>query len=151
MKKLFIILSFAAAGCQQGGAPLSSADIDAIKKNIADFAQAVSTNSPDLGNGYDDGVISMPPNAVTSVGKPKTVEFHSTPGPKITSFVINSEEIEGSEELAYSRGTWVFKGVLNDSIDINDNGKYLILLKKHTDGSWKVTREIWNSDLPMNQ
>jgi ketosteroid isomerase-like protein len=148
MKKLLIMLGFAVAGCQQGGASLTSADRDAIKKNVEDFAQAISTQSADLGNGYADDVISMPPHSTSNVGKGRTVEFHSAPGPKVTSFVITSEEIEGTGNLAYSRGTWVFKGVLNDSIEINDNGKYLVLLNKQADGSWKVTREIWNSDLP---
>jgi ketosteroid isomerase-like protein len=151
MKRLLFILVFAVAGCQQGSAPLTSADIDAIKKNVESFAQAISTRSPDIGSGYADDVISMPPNDAINVGKPQTVEFHSAPGPKVTSFVITSEEIEGTGELAYSRGNWVFKGVLNDSIQINDTGKYLVLLKKQADGSWKVTREIWNSDLPMGQ
>jgi|SRR5688572_1860851 len=151
MKRLLIILVFAVAGCQQGGAPLTSTDIDAIKKNVENFAQALSTQSADIGNGYADDVISLPPHNAANVGKQKTVEFHSAPGPKVTSFVINSEEIDGSGGLAYSRGTWVFKGVANDSIEINDNGKYLVLLNKQADGSWKVTREIWNSDLPMGQ
>ena len=149
MKKLLIILGFAVAGCQQGGAPLTSADKDAIKKNVENFAQSMSTQSADIGNGYADDVVSMPPHNTSNVGKTKTVEFHSAPGPKATSFVITSEEIDGTGNLAYSRGTWVYKGVLNDSIEINDNGKYLVLLNKQADGSWKVTREIWNSDLPM--
>ncbi len=151
MKRLLIILVFAFAGCQQGSAPLTSADTDAIKKNVESFTQAMSTQSADIGNGYADDVISMPPHNAANVGKPKTVGFHSAPGPKVTSFVITSEEIDGTGELPYSRGTWVFKGVLNDSIEINDNGKYLVLLNKQADGSWKVTREIWNSDLPMGQ
>jgi len=150
MKKLFIILTFATVGCQQGGGQLTSADIDAIKKNAEDFAQAIKTQSADAGNGLADDVVSMPPHNTSNVGKQKTVEFYSA-GPKVTSFVISSEEIEGTADLAYSRGTWVVKGVLNDSIEINDNGKYLVLLKKQADGSWKVTREIWNSDLPMSQ
>ena len=149
MKKLFIILTFATAGCQQSGGPLTSADIDAIKKVIIDFSQARSTISPDLANGYVDDVISMPPHAPINVGKQQTIAFHSAPEPKINSFIVNSEEIDGRDDLAYSRGSFVFKALLNDSIEINDNGKYLILLKKQADGSWKVTREIWNSDFPI--
>ena len=149
MKRLLIILTFATAGCQQGTAPLTSADVDAIKKITTDFSQARSTISPDLGNAYVDDVISMPPHAPVNVGKQKTIAFHSTPEPKINSFIVNSEEIDGGSDLAYSRGSFVFKALLNDSIEINDNGKYLILLKKQADGSWKVTREIWNSDFPI--
>ena len=107
MKKLLIILVFAVAGCQQGSAPLTSADVDAIKKNVESFAQAISTKSADIGNGYADDVISMPPHNTSNVGKQKTVEFHSDPEPKVTSFVVASEEIEGTGDLAYSRGTWV--------------------------------------------
>jgi len=149
MKNLLILLLFTVAGCQQSGSPLTQADKDAIQKNIDGFAQAVSTKSPDIGNGYAEDVVSLPPNEEANVGKEKTVEFHLSPGPKASSFTVTSEEIEGTSELAYSRGTWIFKGVLNDSIDINDNGKYLVLLKKQPDDSWKVIREIWNTSLPL--
>jgi len=29
-----------------------------------------------------------------------------------------------------------------------ENGKYVEIFKKQTDGSWKVIVDIWNSDLP---
>ena len=64
MKKLFIILTFATVGCQQGGAPLTSADIDAIKK-IAERLCSSHKHavSPISEMGYADDVISMPPHA----------------------------------------------------------------------------------------
>ena len=113
---------------------MTSAGIDVIKKNSESFAQAVNTKSSDLGNGYADDVISMPPHNTSKVGKEKTVEVHSAPEPKVSSFVVNSEGIEGTGDLACSRGTFASKAVLNDSVEINDNGKYFVVFKKA--GRW---------------
>jgi ketosteroid isomerase-like protein len=30
-----------------------------------------------------------------------------------------------------------------------DKGKYLVVMKRQVDGSWKVAVDIWNSDLPQ--
>jgi ketosteroid isomerase-like protein len=30
--------------------------------------------------------------------------------------------------------------------NINDNGKYMTVWEKQSDGSWKVKAETWNSD-----
>ncbi len=82
MKRLLIILVFAVAGCQQGGAPLTSADIDAIKKNAENFAQAISTQSADAGNGLADDVVSMPPHNTSQCWetKDRRVSLNRTEG-----------------------------------------------------------------------
>jgi len=150
MKKLLFLFAVLFVGCQPGGGPITQADKDAIQKNIDAFAEAVNTNPANVANGYADDVVSLPPHAPENVGKEKTVGFHSaTGGPKVVSFTLATQEIEGTGGLAYSRGKWTYKGMLNDSIEINDNGKFLLVLKKEADNSWKVLRETWNSDLPM--
>ena len=150
MKKLTFLFAVILFGCQQGGGPISQADKDAIQKNLDAFTEASNKNSDELGNGYADDLISMPPHAKEISGKQNVVAFHNDPaGAKTVSFTITTAEIEGNGDIAYARGAWTFKGTVQDSIEINDNGKYLLIFKKQADSSWKTIRETWNSDLPM--
>lgn len=148
MKKIVFIFAVALLGCQTNS-PLSQTDRDAIKQTMDNLSEGLRTASVDmLKSSYAEGVISMPPNAVESVGQQKVIEFHSTPGPVTTvAFALASVEIEGSGDLAYVRGTWTFTGKM-DTTQINDNGKFLAILKKDNT-NWKIIRETWNSDLPL--
>jgi len=67
----------------------------------------------------------------------------------VVSFTTTTAEIEGTGDLAYARGAWTFKGTVKDSIEVNDNGKFLLVFRKQADSSWKTIRETWNSDSPM--
>ena len=41
-------------------------------------------------------------------------------------------------------------GILgDDGAEVNDIGKQLVAFEKQGDGSWKATRAIFNSDLPL--
>lgn len=150
MKKLFVLLAVIMFACQPGGGPITQADKDAIQKSIETFVDANLNNPDNLGAGYADDAISMPPHSKEISGKENIVAFHGDPNaPKTTSFTITPTEIDGTGNVAYARGTWSFAGVMNDTININDNGKFVLIYKKQADNSWKVLREIWNSDLPM--
>jgi ketosteroid isomerase-like protein len=149
MKYFIPFILFAVVCCQQTPASLTQSDKDAIQKNLNDFTQAVNKNTADLVNVYPEEIISLPPHEDEVVGKQKVIERHSGPGPKATSFTTTSQEIDGAGEMAFARGVWEFKGTLDDSIDIQDKGKYLVILKKQPDASWKMIREMWNSNLPI--
>ena len=149
MKKLIFLFPMIIFACQQGVGPLTQADKDAIQKTIDTFAEAVRTSSSSIGDVYTDDIVSMPPHETAVSGKQNVAAFHNEPGPTVESFNLNTQEIEGAGSLAYARGTWSFAGTLNDSIPIKDNGKFMVILKKQADNSWKTSRETWNSDLPL--
>ena len=148
MKKLIILFAAVVLGCQQGPGPITDADKDAIKQRMQTFANAMVNDIENVGAGYADKAVSMPPNAETNIS-PGTAAAFFQRGPKPTKFELNPEVIEGLGTLAFARGTFVFEGILNDTINISDKGKFLATFEKEADGSWKVTQEIWNSDLPI--
>ena len=152
MKKIIVVfLTVILLSCQQGGGPLSPTDRDAIQGQVKALEQAFKDESAEgLKAVYSADVISMPPNANANAGPDKVVEFHTAEGgPTLVSFSLNSEEIEGNGDVAYSRGTWTYKGKVNDSTEVNDNGKYLVIFRKQADNSWRLSRETWNSNLPL--
>ena len=58
-------------------------------------------------------------------------------------------EIQGQGDMAYDRGTYSMAVTPAGAAPIEDHGKYLTIWRKQADGSWKVARAIFNSDLPL--
>ena len=90
------------------------------------------------------------PNADIIKGKEAIKEFFQA-GRALGLLRIHftSEEIGYDGSLAYERG------VINMDIEpeggqaMIDRGKYLVIMKRLVDGTWKVAVDIWNSDLPQ--
>jgi ketosteroid isomerase-like protein len=64
-------------------------------------------------------------------------------------FELGADVIEGREDLAYNLGHYRFTAVpkAKNSPGIADEGKYVTVLKKQPDGSWKLVIDIYNSSL----
>ena len=60
----------------------------------------------------------------------------------------NSVGVARSGELGYTSGTYELSFKDASGKTIADKGKYLIVWKKHPDGTWKVLFDMSNSDLP---
>ncbi|MCI0457560.1 MAG: SgcJ/EcaC family oxidoreductase [Gemmataceae bacterium] len=60
-------------------------------------------------------------------------------------FEINTASVEGRGDLAYATGT--YRSSLTPKKGgkaVVEEGKYLEVLKKQPDGSWKIVYDIWN-------
>lgn len=99
---------------------------------------------------YTDDAKFLHPNTEIVSGKQAIKEFFET-GRVFGLRRINFESIEVGYDgdLAYERG------VINMDLEpeggqaMVDKGKYLVVMKRQADGSWKVAVDIWNSDLPQ--
>lgn len=99
---------------------------------------------------YTDDAKFLHPNTEIVSGKQAIKEFFET-GRAFGLRRINFESIEVGYDgdLAYERG------VINMDLEpeggqaMVDRGKYLVVMKRQADGSWKVAVDIWNSDLPQ--
>jgi ketosteroid isomerase-like protein len=71
-------------------------------------------------------------------------------GGKVSSFTTSSESVLLSRDYAIENGayemTFTPKGAPKP---IHDTGKYLTVWKRQTDGTWRMIRDINNTDLPM--
>src|SRR5262245_56494453 len=65
-------------------------------------------------------------------------EMFSAPGFSL-QFVANKADISSGGDIGYTTGTYQIGP---------EKGKYVTVWKKQTDGSWKVTEDIFNADAP---
>jgi len=140
------------AGCPPAGsgapAELSVADkaaIDSIDRTFAPMA--ISGDYAALVKAYyaDDAII-LAPGMPAATGH-AAIEAVLRTFPPITAFELHGEEIVGAGDLAYARGRYTMTMAPPGAPAVADSGKYLEIWRKQG-GSWKVTRDMFNSDVP---
>ena len=135
------------AGCSREQQKVSATTAaDAIWKEYA-----VSLNEGDLERWLalwtEDG-IQMPPDEAAIAGKDNIRARNEAVLDKFTFEIgITNQEIETAGDLAYSRGTYKARLMPKEGgRPISIDGKYLTILERQPDGSWKIHRDIFNSN-----
>lgn len=129
----------------------NKADLAAIEEKMKQFA--VTINAGDF-EGWislwtDDG-IQMPPDTPARIGKKQIRAGMKTAFDRfILKMVITNEEFRVSGDLGFARGTFTESMVPKARGETEKyDGKYLTILEKQANGSWKVTRDCFNSNAP---
>jgi uncharacterized protein (TIGR02246 family) len=155
MKKLLAItvLLLAACGSSQMSSDTQSRDAESyIKTGEAAFATAMRANDMDaIVNMYTADATLMPPNLPAAHG-PNAIratwtgflgQFSST------DITLTADDVQQSGDLAAETGRYMVHVVpKGTTATVTDSGKYIVVWKK-TDGRWKISRDIFNSDLPV--
>jgi len=135
-------------GCQ-GPAGLSEADRTAIRQSLEDAVKLVNAQDwKGFAALYADDAMILLPNQAAVQGR-AAIQAGMAASPPLSNFQMPVLEIEGRADLAYARGTYSMTVTPAGAAPIEDHGKYLTILRKQADGSWKTLRDIWNSDLPL--
>lgn len=66
----------------------------------------------------------------------------------VKDFKGNTEDVMVGGDLAVETGTYEWTLVPKGGGEIKDKGKYMTVWKRASDGTWKIVRDINNSDLP---
>lgn len=139
------------AACQPAApAGLSDADRAAMTKMDEDFAKmAMAADYAGLVKMYyaDDAVL-LAPNVAAATGH-AAIEAVLRTLPPVSNFALEPTEMVGAGDMAYVRGRYVMTMTIPGAGAVPDSGKYLEIYRKQADGSWKVTRDMFNSDVPM--
>ena len=152
-KRLILILGTVmclvlSVGCQ-GPAGLSEADRTAIRQGDENYAKLLNARDfKGVAALHADDAIILPPNQAAVQGRAAIQASLEAP-PPFSNFQIQILEIEGRGDLAYSRGTYSITVTPAGAAPIEDRGKYIEIWRKQADGSWKILRDIYNSDLPL--
>ena len=99
---------------------------------------------------YTDDAKFLHPNTEIVSGKQAIKEFFETGRAfGLRRFYLTSVEIGYDGNLAYERGVITIEMEPEGGLATTDTGKYLVVMKRQADNSWKVAVDIWNSDLPQ--
>jgi ketosteroid isomerase-like protein len=163
---LLILCAVGLSGCKRGdtgepsggktaeasGGPstaLTASDRDSIRAYVARFDQTILAQDwPAAVAFYSEDAVLLPPGGPEVQGRAAIRKFFEG-FPKFAVFKQQVEEIQGDDSLAYPEGSFETSMVLpGGKTPIKNKGKVLGVWRKQANGSWVVTRVIWNSDLP---
>lgn len=118
-------------------------DTEEIRAITHRHIQAVLDHDPEafMATCADD-IALLPPGSEPVVGQAAGHAYmESFPTP--TKFTAEFADIEGQGDLAFSRGSAT--ATFDDG---ETTFKWLAIFRKQTDGSWKMVRDIWNTNEP---
>lgn len=122
--------------------------------HLAHDAYVTAINSNDLDTIMEiltDDVVFMAPNTPRLVGKQAVREWAQ---PYLEAYKIHwdktSLEFIVVGDWAFEQYAYIERDVARDgSGPLNDTGKGINIYHRDSDGVWRVARDAWNSDLPM--
>jgi uncharacterized protein (TIGR02246 family) len=123
---------------------IAKTEIEAMNKK---FMEAVSKgDSVAVASYYTADAKFMGPNAAAVVGRGNIQsDIGGLIKAGLTKLVLTTTEVWGNENFVGEEGVMTLSTADGKPVD---QGKYIVLWKKE-DGSWKLHRDIFNSDLPL--
>ncbi len=162
-----VLAAFVAVSCDEQ--PPTAATDDAVAATTPTFArqQNVIATVYDIWDQYTsyaesadvdawislwtDDAVQMPPDRQAVVGKEAIragFAFGSTLFLR-KDFVITTAEVRRAGDLAFARGTYTLTLTPKaGGSDISVDGKFMTIFEKQQGGSWKIHRDIFNSNVP---
>ena len=143
---IVVVTSTCTAMAQEAG----QADLNAMRIAAKAYADAWLTNDADtvMATFVDDPVLS--PSGLPYVEGQKAARHFwfppDSPPTKVTEFELSEIESAASGNLGYVRGTFHL-AFEYDGASYQNQGKYLTILSKDADGTWRISHHIWD-DLP---
>jgi uncharacterized protein (TIGR02246 family) len=152
-------LALALAACQPAPqkevapAPPTQAEIEAAIGKVRE-AYVAAENAGDaaaLTALFTSDAVLMPPNAPAASGKEAIQSFLQSQNDAFSfELAVTQAEVVASGDWAYTHGTYTLEATPKPKGKaVEDSGKYLNVLAHQPDGSWKIARQIWNSDNPL--
>ncbi len=149
-------LSLTSMACQPAAqeaasGALSAEDIAAIRDVAETYRQALLASDWETATSFFiEDAVRQPPNEPMIVGRAAILASMEAEPVTFTQFSNAPLEIDGRGDLAYARGTYSLTATTEGMAEpITEKGKYLVVLRKQADGSWRVDTDIWNSDQPL--
>ena len=123
--------------------------MEAIRKVYRNYALAWETNDTDLWLSiWDEAGTQMPPgipvrnkDELRKIMPPRFVPN------QVTSYVIELDELNLLGHFAYARGHYTCDHTAESKLPRSD-GKFLSILKRQEDDTWKFHIDCFNSNVP---
>lgn len=157
MRTALVLVAVAIASCFLVSCGPKEPDMTALKKTVDDFnaasKEAMMGGAPDKVLAYyADNAMEMPPNMAAVKGKDAVKAFWEQmmkSGMKMTAVDFTTVDLQASGTMAYEIGTYNMSMSAGKMGEMKDKGKYVALWREQADGTWKLSAETWNTDMPM--
>jgi uncharacterized protein (TIGR02246 family) len=155
-RSLTLVLAVVTAACNQTTTtmpPDTAKDTAAINTLRSDYE--ASFNSGDLNKLmtlYTVDAVMMQEHQPAAAGADSIRKVYEGMMSQFTTHIaLNAQETKVMGGMAFDRGTFTLALTPKTpgAQGMSENGKYLVLLQKGSDGSWKLAREIGNTSDPM--
>jgi uncharacterized protein (TIGR02246 family) len=133
-------------------AKLSSQDEAGIRAIDAEWAKAATAgNGEVIAALYTSDATLLPPNEPIVKGDAAKKYWTDFTNGFTGKIELNTTSVEGTGDLAYAVGTYRMaltpKKPGAKPLPV-DEGKYIEVLKRQDDGTWKIAYDMWNSNPP---
>jgi len=132
------------------------ADIAAIEDVLNQYAVAANTGDFELWLSlHADDVVKIGPDAPAIFGRDALRANKEAAWDNFTlEMALYPEEAQVSGDLGFARGTYTLSitpKAGGETIIVMPDGKYLTICKRQADGSWKISHDCYNSNVPPPQ
>jgi uncharacterized protein (TIGR02246 family) len=148
-------LLVAALGCSNARhEPISSAELEKVRAADQTYATAWLTNDSEqvMATLTADAVL-LPSGMPAIEGTEKIRQFwwpEDSPPTKVTEFTLVQQEVDGYGDIGFVRGSFSL-GFEYDGDTYSNRGDYLSLLRRGSDGSWRISHHMWNDQPPQTE
>jgi ketosteroid isomerase-like protein len=140
-------------GCAQQAGTSTQADMDAIHRVNQEWTDAIRSGNVDaIMAPLTADAMLLPPNEPAATGSAEVRAWSQRMGEQVVFTEVRTEleEVVVAGDWAFSRGT--FHGTFQPRAGgpaTSDVTKFVLIWRREPDGSWKIARDIWNSNNPM--
>lgn len=141
--QIYFVLTLFISSCNSNyNKEITSQDINVIKDEIKRYEVIIRNNELEkLESIFTDDIVFIRPYNSNIIGIDSLLKIHYSDLSAVPGFWKLADEINGYGDIAYSFGSYGFsKG--------NPSGKYMEIRIKQADGSWPISRLIWNENPP---
>jgi len=131
--------------------------IDTVRKEIQDanrrFGKGIRKGDASVvGALYTEDALLMPPNTETICGREGLTKFwDGAIKMGVKDAILSTIELKQTMDTVEEVGNYTLKIQPEGRAMFEDEGKYMVLWKQSPDGTWRIHRDIWNSNLPPNK
>ena len=125
----------------------TEADIAAIRANLDPILAAWNAGDSATGSSFfTEDAVQMPPDGPNSEGRQAIQQAEQDFHDQYTAHqAATMDDVGVDGDLAFALGTWsVSQTPTAGGEEQQRNGKWLTILKRQPDGSWKTFRHMWN-------
>lgn len=148
-------LALVAVSCAPQPRPVDVAEVQrSIEEANARFIEAFNRHDAAAAvELYTEDAIALPPHEAMVRGRQAIREGMARDMAEynLRDLQLTTVEVEVSGDFAVEVGNYSISVQPPGMGPMTDRGKYAVVWKQQPDGSWKLHRDIWNTDMPMPQ